>query len=226
MNIGVTLTVNKSRFISSDLYVYQGTRQPYFPIGGPVPPVPKDGRVLSSSRWGGMEVGENMLYGVQVLDGQIHEECGVELLKYLQSLPERSSVKDAAGQVVRCPVGIAVRSPAFGPLKSFFRSIVHTVAPFYGDLLWENKLTKCYINSFKLLWEEHKDEKVATVLLGAGCRGIPISEAARVAAKACVLFSRSASCNRIPSQQLHFVLREDDHCQLLCEHLENECFRL
>ena len=30
-----------------------GTKQPYFPVGGPVPPFPKDGKVLSSSKWGG-----------------------------------------------------------------------------------------------------------------------------------------------------------------------------
>ena len=48
-----------------------GTRFAYFPVGGPVPPVPRDATqvscsVLSSSHWGGMEAGENMLYSVQV----------------------------------------------------------------------------------------------------------------------------------------------------------------
>jgi hypothetical protein len=42
-----------------------GTRQSYFPVGGPVSPLQKE-RFTYSTSWGGMEIGENMLYGVQV----------------------------------------------------------------------------------------------------------------------------------------------------------------
>ena len=108
------------------LYVL-GTIQPYFPLGGPVPPLPKKGHTLSSSRWGGMEAGENMLYGVQVLDGVIHDEAGIDLQKYLQSLPEKYPFADKVGQRIRCPIGDAVVSPTFGSLRKYFGQIIHTV---------------------------------------------------------------------------------------------------
>jgi hypothetical protein len=103
-----------------------GTRFPYFPKGGPVPPLPSHGRVLSSAKWGGMEAGEDMLYPVQVLDGLVHEECGPQLLHFLQSLPEQPPYRDDAGQSIRCPVGTSVVSPSFGTMKNFTGLIVHT----------------------------------------------------------------------------------------------------
>jgi O-acetyl-ADP-ribose deacetylase (regulator of RNase III) len=213
-----------------------GTLQPYFPVGGPVPPPVRHEKALSSSRWGGMEAGENMLYGVQVLDGCIHDECGPQLLSYLQSLPEREPFTDNAGQRIRCPVGSAITSPTFGSLKGYFDGIIHTVPPFRSDTDWNIKLQSCYVNSFALAWPRSLSTRtsVASVLLGTGCRGIAIDEAAEVAAKACLSFARrghswnNTACEGVssragePLRELHFVLREEEHCRILTDHLNRE----
>jgi O-acetyl-ADP-ribose deacetylase (regulator of RNase III) len=227
-----------------------GTVQPYFPIGGPVPAMIKPDKALSSSRWGGMEAGENMMYGVQVLDGCIHDECGPQLLRFLQSLPERSPFVDKVGQRIRCPVGEAVKSPAFGSLAAYFDGIIHTVPPFQDQRGWEVSLYNCYINSFHLVWPSRITQpvSVATVLLGAGCRGIAIDNAARVAATACQAFAfgvvgggkgygkedsvctaprvtverncedKFATAEAQPIRTLHFVLREEEHCHILTDY--------
>ena len=256
-----------------------GTRQPYFPVGGPVPPMVKPDKALSSSRWGGMDAGEGMLYGVQVMDGCVHDECGPELLQYLQALPEQAPFVDQVGQRVRCPVGSAIVSPAFGSLKSYFGRIIHAVPPFRSDTGWVDKLASCYLNSFRLAWPASGSSvasssaaaaaaaaaaalsrtttttaqtaaepvTVATVLLGAGCRGIAVDDAARVAADACHAFcgellASTAASSTIPRisrgnnnddnddderdyalsshRVLHFVLREEDHCQLLLDYIK------
>jgi O-acetyl-ADP-ribose deacetylase (regulator of RNase III) len=209
-----------------------GVRQPYFPIGGPVPPMIRPDKALSSSHWGGMEAGENMMYGVQVLDGAVHDECGPQLMAYLQSLPSKGV--DAVGQIIRCPEGSAVCSPCFGSLVPYFGRIIHTVAPFQSDPDWERKLESCYRNVFRLAWPSPRkvDGQVgtgltmSTPLLGAGCRGISIENAARVAAKACrenghQLIDETGTTvehnDDVPS--LHFVLREEEHCQALHNYL-------
>ena len=76
---------------------------------------------------------------------------------------------------------------------------------------------------------------VATVLLGAGCRGIKVEKAAQTAAKACNAFSQELSKENQntspfifsneddgenPECLLHFVLREEDHAHLLLQSIE------
>jgi O-acetyl-ADP-ribose deacetylase (regulator of RNase III) len=218
-----------------------GTRQPYFPIGGPVPTIKLES-ALSTSRWGGMDAGANMLYAVQVLDGAVHAQCGPQLLSFLQKLPEQSPFVDQAGQRIRCPVGSAVKSPSFGSLATRFTEIIHTAPPFQSDPDWEALLLRSYLSSFRLAWPlgemALRPSVVATVLLGAGCRGISVNNAARVAAQACAAFDQevlptdsesvcaavdlafgdmgddddaSHACQRV----LHFILRERDHCERL-----------
>jgi O-acetyl-ADP-ribose deacetylase (regulator of RNase III) len=199
-----------------------GTRFAYFPVGGPVPPVPEDtaleSAVFASSRWGGMSAGENMMYPVEVLDGQVHELGGHELFKYLQELPILAN-RDDAGQQVRCNIGQAISSPAYGNLSSLFGEIIHTVPPFMHAVDWETQLFDCYTNSFKLAFKT-RSESVASVVLGAGCRNIPFSDAARIAAHACEQYKPSSPSPSIQQDamksdgkgaQVHFILRETNH---------------
>ncbi len=69
---------------------------------------------------------------------------------------------------------------------------------------------------------------VASVLLGAGCRGIDAGAAARVAAAACVAWGQEledkhgdAAVQDADVAQLHFILREERLCALLVECLED-----
>ena len=228
-----------------------GTRFAYFPVGGPVPKLPSylkqttssvllhessssssSERFMKSSTWGGMDAGENMLYSVQVVDGEVHEQCGTPLLNYLQSLPVLR--KDEAGQDVRCPVGAAVLSPSFGNFLNYFRNIIHTVAPFYSDDNWKQLLMSCYMKSLDIAFQNgqmqegrnHNDGiTVASVVLGAGCRGIPFDEAATAAAKACGEYDmcRNGKYEYIGGDhQLHFILREEEHTNVLSKCIE-EC---
>lgn len=208
-----------------------GTRQPYFPIGGPVPPMIRPDKALSSARWGGMDAGEDMMYPVQALDGCVHSECGLQLLDYLQSLPAQGV--DAVGQIIRCPEGSAVCSPSFGSLVPYFGNIIHAVAPFQSDPNWERQLENCYLSAFRLAWDssrrvssqENTSITMSTTLIGAGCRGISVENAARVAATACQTYSHLKHItsttvpndNEVPS--LHFILREEEHCEALYKNL-------
>ena len=185
-----------------------------------------------------------MMYGVQVLDGCIHDECGRELPIYLQNLPMMGV--DSVGQIIRCLEGNAVSSPTFGSLVPYFGSIIHTVSPFQSDSEWEIKLLNCYLNSFRLAWIRKDSNSaievarasVATVLLGAGCRGIKVENAAASAARACHLFSQQLSKEEnhksnspilfsaeddgvTPECLLHFVLREEDHAHLLLQNIRH-----
>lgn len=99
------------------------------------------------------------------------------------------------------------------------------------------------MNSFRLAWIRKESNStinvstasVATVLLGAGCRGIKVENAAETAAKACIAFSQELSKETQnsspfffsneddgdnPQCLLHFVLREEDHAHLLLQCIE------
>jgi O-acetyl-ADP-ribose deacetylase (regulator of RNase III) len=222
---------------------------------------------FASSNWGGMDAGQNMMYPVQVLDGCVHAECGPSLLRHLQSRPDQSPFVDSVGQAIKCPIGTAVLSPTFGALCPYFGNIIHTVAPFQNDLNWEKLLESCYLSCFRLAWKEVKKNDgvlkvegnlehkftslnaastIATTLIGAGCRGITIDNATRVAACACAIFDKeleqlrnaserdiciAADERRVEmedthgSREIHFILREEMDCQLLTDHLKVETMR-
>jgi len=87
------------------------------------------------------------------------------------------------------------------------------------------------------------------VLLGAGCRGLAVDDAARVAAQACHTYVHSLTASNSSAAAapnpttgtaplikyggndddsthashriLHFVLREEDHCQLLLDFMRD-----
>jgi O-acetyl-ADP-ribose deacetylase (regulator of RNase III) len=206
-----------------------GTRLPYFPVGGPVPPLytGKDAS-MASSRWGGMDKGDSMHYPVQCLDGVVHTEAGLDLRAYLLTLPERAPFIDSAGQVVRCPVGQAVVSPSFG-LSPYFSALVHTVAPFAADRDWQEKLLSCYKSALSLsvIACDARDgapqtTMIASVLLGAGTRAISIDGSAAAAARACAEYDPSSATTKVRRPVVHFVLREEDHCEVLADHFAKQ----
>ena len=63
-----------------------GTDLPYFPVGGPVPNLPKH-LIKNANTWGGMEIGANQMYSTQVVDGHVSELGGHTMKKALQALP-------------------------------------------------------------------------------------------------------------------------------------------
>jgi O-acetyl-ADP-ribose deacetylase (regulator of RNase III) len=206
-----------------------GPSLPYFAIGGPVPPLVSGNnskKSLSSSSWGGMDAGQNMLYPIQCIDGCVHSEAGGQLLSYLQSLPPKYPFIDAAGQTIRCPVGDAVSSPSFG-LSAYFDYIIHTVPPFANECNWEQKLSTCYMRSFQLSASlrgmKDAPTTITTALLGSGTRGISIDNAALVAAKSCKDYSASkVAAGDQKNCIIHFVLRDEEHSNTLAHHLSTQ----
>eukprot|EP00401_Gymnodinium_catenatum_P033272 CAMPEP_0117516330 /NCGR_PEP_ID=MMETSP0784-20121206/31039_1 /TAXON_ID=39447 /ORGANISM="" /LENGTH=248 /DNA_ID=CAMNT_0005312173 /DNA_START=95 /DNA_END=838 /DNA_ORIENTATION=- len=162
-----------------------GTKLPYFPM--PFDPPPG----LQTSRWCGMEAGENMFYPAQVVDGRVHALGGDGLRQACQAFPELEPG-------VRCRVGGAVVTPAVGELQRFYSQIIHTVPPMYGTPNWSSALASCYSAALAAAWAHGSPlQAIASPLLGAGARGAPVAEAARVAARALVA-APAAGASRAP----------------------------
>ena len=165
---------------------------PYFPKGGPVPKeYPKRDVGWHATgyvtQWGGMEVGEGMLFASNVVDGLVHQLGGWQLGLECQWLPVLQENEHEGGE--RCPVGHAVATgPGSSALQEHFDTIVHTVPPFYlhhpgNDP--EGYLLEAYRNSLRVAFDQGKGElRVACPLLGAGGRGFPLDAAIRVAGQA------------------------------------------
>ena len=170
---------------------------PYFPRGGPVPETSpksmhKNWQPLGYvTQWGGMEVGDGMLYPVSVVDGLVHQLGGWKL-KLECKLKSLSSDK--------CPVGTAILTHAGGDeLSRHYDHIIHTSPPFfkstnnstefytYTDDPIED-LSRCYQSSIALATSSIDIASssplfVCCPLLGAGARGFPYETAIKVAAE-------------------------------------------
>ncbi len=157
---------------------------PYFPRGGPVPKekpmsMHKDWQPLGYvSQWGGMEVGDGMMFPVSVVDGLVHQLGGLKL----EAECAWKRMKSINGQA--CPVGEAVKTSAGSDtLANEYDAIVHTAPPFFKHHEHpEIYLKKCYENSLRLAFQAKEGVRVASPLLGAGARGFPEQVAIQVAA--------------------------------------------
>jgi O-acetyl-ADP-ribose deacetylase (regulator of RNase III) len=202
---------------------------PYFPIGGPQPPpgfeINKDTHPIMGyvSQWGGMEVGNGMMFASNVVDGLVHQLGGKELQRQLQQIILRQR-----GVTTQLAEGEAVvtTTESVGTLQETtgYRFIIHAVPPFYKH---ENNtsidestttttttevLAETYRNalraaadlapSLQLLLQgastsENDDDdfriRIATPLLGAGCRGFPVDIAIETAAKTLMQSSTSST---------------------------------
>lgn len=189
MNFGQTTAAGCTVLINPANPQLSGVAKfPYFPRGGPVPirqPAQFEHHIMGHvSQWGGMEVGQGMLFPVSVVDGLVHAYGGWHLqmaLKWHVGLSLSSSSDP-------CPTGTAVRTTAGqDKLGQAYKAVVHTAPPFFRhpDNLQDNPaalLHSCYKSALDQL--EPGDRRVATPLLGAGCRGFPMTEAMEIAVQA------------------------------------------
>lgn len=165
---------------------------PYFPKGGPQPKKQptKDAHHIMGfvTQWGGMDVGEGMMFSAAVVDGLVHQLGGVRLAAEckLKGL--------LRGGGVTCPEGTSiVTSPGGSELRAEYDRIVHTVPPFFKHPPREDcdvveMLRSCYRSSLDLAFDTFdygsaEEQRVAVPLLGAGCRGFPVDIAIKVAAE-------------------------------------------
>ena len=135
------------------------------------------------SQWGGMEVGDGMLFSANVIDGLVHQLGGLQLAINCKFLPSVGTEGE------KCPVGHAVStSPGASELSQHYHTIVHTTPPFYKHHSNpQNFLSQCYQKSiqesFRSIPTIDKPIKVAIPLLGAGCRAFPLDIAIQIAAE-------------------------------------------
>ena len=186
----------------------------YFPVGGPEPPpsftIGKDSHPIMGyvTSWGGMEVGNGMSFASNTVDGIVHQYGGEELKKECETA--LSNMWN--GGVGKVGEGMAISTPTVGSeLKkaSGYDILVHTVPPFVdqdyrndqassadgaevddADAIEEHNnylLAECYHNSLRTAAIKSPSSphlKIASPLLGAGCRGFPTERAIEVAASA------------------------------------------
>lgn len=142
------------------------------------------------SNWGGMEVGDGMLYPASVIDGLVHAAGGPKLAF------ECKMIHFFKGG---CEVGNAIEtSPGGEALYKCYDRIIHTTPPFFKDQNNESNdknenrnrsttetLHQCYKSALKYAFEggnQRQEIKVACPILGAGARGFPYDVAINVAA--------------------------------------------
>jgi O-acetyl-ADP-ribose deacetylase (regulator of RNase III) len=181
---------------------------PYFPRGGPVPEesvssaVHRDWQPLGYvSQWGGMNVGDGMMYAVSVVDGLVHQMGGWKLQAELEWI---RVLRTTARHQAACPIGSAVATSAGNDtLAMNYDAIIHTTPPFYKhDANPEVGLSKCYSSILERAFKKAPDRsalskffatdssdmptatKVAVPLLGSGARGFPVDVACQIAVQA------------------------------------------
>ena len=164
-----------------------GTSRPYFPRGGPLPAPPPRGLQSSAMGWGGMDAGQNMLYPAQTVDGLVHQHGGRRLRELLAEAAPVLELRSHDDDHVRCRVGDAVLTAA--PPTLPYDVIAHTPPPFWGDAEWEDRLTGSYASALRVATRAAAGAGktsllLATPIMGAGARGAPTREAARVLARA------------------------------------------
>lgn len=144
-----------------------------------------------------------IIYPPQVVDGLVSELGGPAMAAALE-------------EAVGCATGSSVVTPATGELTACFTHIVHTVAPFYGDEQWRERLMSAYVAA----WDASCTAGLAGLavpLLGAGARGAPPAEAAAVAADVAASWRAPVGA---PPALLHFCVQDEQVAQSLTEHLD------
>jgi O-acetyl-ADP-ribose deacetylase (regulator of RNase III) len=176
------------------------------------------------SSWGGMEVGNGMLYSVSVVDGLVHQLGGWKL----EAECTWKRMSSSSGEA--CPIGSAVQTTAGDDrLKKEYSAIIHTTPPFFQhDSDPEQKLQNCYESALSLAFQDNNGGplRVATPLLGSGARGFPHEQAMEVASSACVKWCNNGTSDdtvvgdKKAEQAIVFGLLEKDLAETFSEMID------
>jgi O-acetyl-ADP-ribose deacetylase (regulator of RNase III) len=112
------------------------------------------------------------------VDGMVHRCAGPELLEACLELPVLE------GKDIRCPVGAAKHTPAFGLLLRKNKHVIHTAGPIYKDFGATSSapyLKSCYQQC--MLHASTLGESVAFPAIGTGIYGYPLEDATVIAIK-------------------------------------------
>lgn len=216
-----------------------GTVLPYFPMAEPPPPD------LLTTNWGSASIiGSGMFYAVQTVDGIVALHGGTALRNACKQLPIHESVELIGGGgnqsggfgSVRCPVGSAVITDAFGDaITKNYQLIVHTVPPLWpgvgGSKLKEESaiflLRSCYYEAFNSGFSAGAST-VTTPFIGAGSRKAPESRAIDCAVKGVLDVMRSCYNSSkikrldLPKLTAEFVLQDPRIAEQLVKAIDHE----
>jgi len=112
------------------------------------------------------------------VDGAVHRAAGAELKEACLELPVLE------GADIRCPVGQAKYTPAFGQLLRKNKHVIHTAGPIYKDYGAQSSapyLKACYHNC--MLHAATLGDSVAFPAIGTGIYGYPLEDATVIAIK-------------------------------------------
>ena len=155
-----------------------------------------------STSWGGMAAGDNMVYPVQTVDGQLASRCPQLATWISEHVPPvtwdtchedtdlqgprlrrlhltRNSVRCVTGDCVWTPLspedGHQPSSDVSDQASSVFSlGVLHTVAPYDSDSDRDPRLAQCYTNCLLVAASrtEATNFSIVTCLLGTGVKGI------------------------------------------------------
>lgn len=112
------------------------------------------------------------------IDGYVHAAAGAELKEACMELPVLED------ENIRCPVGQAKHTPAFGLLLKFTKNVIHTAGPIYKDYGATSSapyLKACYHHC--MLHGATLGDSIAFPAIGTGVYGYPLEEATIIAIK-------------------------------------------
>jgi len=112
------------------------------------------------------------------VDGFVHRAAGPELKEACMELPVLEDKN------IRCPVGQAKYTPAFGLLLKFTKNVIHTAGPIYKDYGASSSapyLKACYHHC--MLHAATLGKSVAFPAIGTGVYGYPLEDATVIAIK-------------------------------------------
>eukprot|EP00941_MAST-03F_sp_MAST-3F-sp1_P002654 g2654.t1 len=174
-----------------------GAKLPYLEKGAPAPVVSPSAN-SDTNQWGGLEAGKNMVYPIQCVDGVVAIAGGKELREACRRIEKDS-------HNFRCPVGQNVETVATGDLRKNFELVLHSVVPYYFDPEWSRLMLESYNNILDRVMCSSGEKEVVLPLLGAGQKGAPPQEAAKIAVKSLSIYN---NCNQ--DVTLRFAFVDDD----------------
>ena len=196
-DIGRVSPSPRPRFLINSGNEYMvGTALPYFPRGG----LPRVNNVLGgpgswqmSTSWGGMAAGDNMVYPVQTVDGELatrHPELSTWVREHVPPVTGDTCREEDEEQgarlrrlhltrgSVRCVTGDCVWTPMpeSDQPQGFSLGVLHTVAPYDSDPDRDLRLASCFTNCLRVAASRPEVTKASfslvTSLLGTGVKTI------------------------------------------------------
>jgi len=219
----------KSLLVPTNPILTSTTLFPYFQRGGkPITKIPLRPASASSSQWGGMDAGTGMVYPVQTVDGQVYSLGGPEYWSALANMRQQlqQSYKEARlSEDDKSDLPESLSCSAFGHLKTVgYDHIIHVASPVFKDgARSETWLRRCYERGFvgSGLYQkkncEFGSQTLVVPLVGAGCRGWPLSQAANGVVESILDLASQLGDDNTQDRTVNLVLVDQEVADIVLE---------